>query len=665
MHYNNSIYNNLYLFNFYKGIKEEFLDNYSTELDDLHSEIDAFVIKENYIDMENQLFFELYYKEMASVGLLNNPNKRVIPNISRESETLYSDNDPNLNRKNLVENGIFAIPKNISKKNIDDRNDSIGELAKLYYYLFPIISYGAFSMNVFINQSFFISYEFDADNKYIKNNELFFMFPREKDTFNQNYNFVPNNFLLNPFVNREHFEHSKLINNSYYKENWFIKQDNNFRESVNISKDGYSQVSLAHLNNEYNGNINKSLIISTQQYIKSNNRHFIINIIFFLYQNISNKGTNEYSTFILKNSSNIEKIENEKFSDNDTFVILKSDITEYSLTNIDYQYFHYGLYEKNLNFYKNGISFDSFNLDYLYEPFDYYLSVDNFKIDFKYLSTLYLYKSLFQTMKPSIIKKKREEVFLFNFNGEERVKNICKVINFKSYENYFEKTGINCWSKSNNIYYNEDNYINLSMIDMNSIYPFCGCLPLFCLENYFSLYNNYSNNVLTSDISLPNKCQNLYISNEIENTKYSSEDSNINIENSIYKKIISTLNNYNNDYIKFEFNKLSQLSNYYLLVITQIKSNTNLFVYHFYTSLTYYDINTVVLGVTILGSIICMIIMHINLRKFSIIIKEFKIKFDLYAFCSEDNKIINVYDGKKYRKNLKKNMMKAMRIYLF
>ena len=83
------------------------------------------------------------------------------------------------------------------------------------------------------------------------------------------------------------------------------------------------------------------------------------------------------------------------------------------MTTIDYQYFHYGLYDKNYNFYKNGISFDSFNLDYLYEPFDYYLSVDNFKIDFKYLSTLYLYKSLFQTMKPSIIKKKkRRSIFI-------------------------------------------------------------------------------------------------------------------------------------------------------------------------------------------------------------------------------------------------------------
>ena len=646
-----TFYKNLYLFNFYKGIKEEFLDNYATELDDLHSELDIFVIKENYIDMENQLFFELYYKEMASVGLLNNPNKSVIPNINRESEKLYLY-ESNLNKINLNENDIYTISKNISKKNVDDRKDSIGELAKLYYYMFPIITYGAFSMNVIINQSFFIAYEFDENNKNIKNNELFFMYPRDKDAFNQNNNFVPNNYLLNPLVSKEHFEHSELINNSYYHENWFMKQDNTFRETVNISKDGYSQVSLAHLNNEHNENINKSLIISTQQYIKSNNRHYIVNIIFFLYQNISNKGTNEYSTFILKNNSNIEKTENEKYSDNDTFVILKSDITEYSLTTIDYQYFHYGLYEKNHNFFKNGISFDSFNLDYLYEPFDYYFSVDNFKIDFKYLSTLYLYKTLFQAIKHSIIQKKREEVFLFNFHDEVRVRDICKAINFKSYENYYEKSGINCWSKENNIYYNEDNYINLSMIDIYSIYPYCGCLPLFCLENYFSFYNNYNNIELASDISLPSKCQNFYISNEIENTQYSSKDININIKYSLYYKIISKLQNLNNDYIKFEIDKLSQLNNYYLLVVTQVKSSTNLFVYQFYTQLTYLDLIMIVLGITIISSVICLIIMYVNLRRYSIIIKEFKIKFDLYVFCSEDNKIINLYNGEKYKKYL-------------
>ena len=219
------------------------------------------------------------------------------------------------------------------------------------------------------------------------------MFPRNKDTFNQNDNFTPNNFLLNPLVSNQHFEHSELINNSYYHENWFMKQDNNFRESVNISKGGYSVTSLAHLNNEYNGNINKTLIITTQQYINNNKRYYIINIIFFLCPGIFPEETNEYSTFILKNISNFTK-ENEKYSDNDTFVILKSDITEYSLTSFDYQYFHYGLYEKNHNFYKNGISFDCFNLDYLYDPLYLYSSVDNYEQDLKYLSSLCLYKNL-------------------------------------------------------------------------------------------------------------------------------------------------------------------------------------------------------------------------------------------------------------------------------
>ena len=53
-------------------------------------------------------------------------------------------------------------------------------------------------MNSIINQSFFIAYEFENDT--IKNDTLFFRFPKNSDGFIVNDNFAPNNYLLNPQV---------------------------------------------------------------------------------------------------------------------------------------------------------------------------------------------------------------------------------------------------------------------------------------------------------------------------------------------------------------------------------------------------------------------------------------------------------------------------------
>ena len=251
LHYN--FYKNLFIFNFQKGLKEELIDHYITEMDDLHAELDSFVVKENYFDIENQLFFAVYYKELSSIGLLKNSSKKTFPNINRHSDTMYSVLDNYLHKNGFSED-VFTISPKFAKAYVDDREgDSIGEFAKLYYYMLPIISYGAFQMKVFINQTFFIGYEFTINNNYrnISNNSLFFILPRGSN-FNGENNFIPYNELLNPLVNNSHFVRTELINNSFYKENWFMKQDNLFRESVNDSHNGYSDISFAHLNHEYN-----------------------------------------------------------------------------------------------------------------------------------------------------------------------------------------------------------------------------------------------------------------------------------------------------------------------------------------------------------------------------------------------------------------------------
>ena len=64
-------YSYLYSFNFSKAFKEEFFDLYMTKIDDFKTELTTNIVKETKIDIENQLFFQVYYKELASAGLMN------------------------------------------------------------------------------------------------------------------------------------------------------------------------------------------------------------------------------------------------------------------------------------------------------------------------------------------------------------------------------------------------------------------------------------------------------------------------------------------------------------------------------------------------------------------------------------------------------------------
>ena len=45
-----------------------------------------------------------------------------------------------------------------------------------------------------------------------------------------------------------------------------------------------------------------------------------------------------------------------------SFTASYSDITEYTMTNMDFRFFHLGLYDNNHDFYRDGIFFDIFNM---------------------------------------------------------------------------------------------------------------------------------------------------------------------------------------------------------------------------------------------------------------------------------------------------------------
>ena len=277
-------YDQLFLFNYYKGAKIEFLDKYITDIEDLSSELETFIIKESYFDLENVLFFDIYFRELTSLGLLDNSSGIIFPEIHNKSEKMYNELDDFY--KSINVNNIYSVPEDQANIYIDKRNDSLKELAKIYFYMLPTINYGAYFNGVNIYKTYLIAYEFN-ENYNIENNELYFSFPKSNINFNDNdHNFLIINGYLNPIISKDQFTQSKLINNTFYDQNFFIKLDYDFRISSNLKEKYSSFTTFGHLNKESDNNIFKSLIIASLLNINKNNKHFVIEIIFYLEQKI-------------------------------------------------------------------------------------------------------------------------------------------------------------------------------------------------------------------------------------------------------------------------------------------------------------------------------------------------------------------------------------------
>ena len=670
-----NFYSSLYVFNFSKAFKEEFLDLYITTIDDLKSELTTIVVKETKLDVENQLFFQAYFKELASVGFIDK-DKNFLQGFTEESAGLYSKlNDI----QNVAVN--FSIQADIAKEAIDGRSvDQLGRFAKIYYYMFPHIWYESYLMNSIINQSFFIAYEYENATTtynygeevitqviyYLPNKELFFRFPTNSDGFTINNNFVPNNYLLNPLVEGGSPYFLPLFN--YYPNvNWFKAIDYNFRSSINTQENLFTNISLAHLNLESDGDINKTFITYSQQYIKHDNRNYVINIIFFMSQDNLKEGDNDYTFFVVKDnftgslpSENIT----ERYSDNISFVASTSDMTEYALADMDFRFFHLGLFDNNYNFYMNGIFYDTFNLDYFYDYSQFYSSAKDGEYDLKFFASLYLYKSLFQNIKYTKIQKNREEIFLYHFKDGDKVQQICEKINFDSYRTYLTYSGIDCWDTRNRIYYDESKFLYVTMDNdsntIDPIYPYCSCLPLYCLKNYEDLDEDLDNLEFADEINLPNKCQNKFI-----NYESSNPNSEYIGNKKILKLIDASLDPINYDYIKIIYLPLNQLPGYFFFIISQIQTSGEADIHTYYKLITKIEIMILVLVVLIVTSILSIVIINVNMKKYSLIISNFKKKYEFFVFHSDSegesnsNNITNLvkYMGIKEDKKIEEQVV--------
>ena len=495
-------------------------------------------------------------------------------------------------------------------------------------------------------------------------NELYFAFPKVNLHQSTGNNFLISHSFLNPIINKTKYEHLELINNSYYKENFFKHQDNEFRNKCNLSEQSWSYLSFGHLNYEENGNITKNLFIALQLNINRNYRHFIINLIFVLEQNDIKEDIINYSVFILRNNLSINSYLNKKYSDNETFVYTQQDVTEYSLSTKDSKYFHYGLFDKNYNFYKDGVSFDSFNLMVLSNPFNVYSAVEGFNYDLKYLSTLFLYAKMFQNVESSKYKKEGEEISLNIFSDEEKVKNICKLINLTNYIEYLkEDKDINCWDSQNKLYYNIIDYEKKSFFESYTSLPFCACLPLYCLDNYNTLREDnykFSDNNYVSKINLPDKCQPKYDYYLNEKDPRFSSSYQTNVSQFVYYLFNDECKTPEKEYIKITKEDFIQLPGYSLLVFSEIKSDTQSLYFQFFNTVNKIEIITIILITILFIIILVIVIIYKKMKKYSLIIEEFTQKYENFVYHSKYNDIDMMHqednrNNNKQKKNYQNN----------
>jgi hypothetical protein len=184
------LFNSKIKLDYYTLIKDEYLQYLITDIDDQRFDLRLNEIKTHFDDKGNIFFFKFYFEELISLGLLDEDDVKIFPNISNISDSLYKIVD-----KMSESNNIYTIPANLSKEYIDERNDAFSELSKIYFHFYPIMSLEGFKGNSHINQSYLIAYQVDSD-KQILGNELYFNFPRLNGEYLKDNIFYPGNHFI-------------------------------------------------------------------------------------------------------------------------------------------------------------------------------------------------------------------------------------------------------------------------------------------------------------------------------------------------------------------------------------------------------------------------------------------------------------------------------------
>ena len=635
--FNAYIFIRLYSDNYYSAVKNEYLNDLTKEIKEKYFELDTLETRSRFDEVEELLFFNIYYKELITMGLVDQKKigeNYIFPPITNRTMSIYS----NMN-KMTEEIGIhndYNISLNDIKDNINNSKTIFSELAKVYFYLLPSITVNQEKQYIYLNQSFLIIYEYDDKLEEInKDNYFYFAYPKSSSLYNSGNNFNPGNVKTNPVIYKS-IVHNFIINsnnnNDYDEENWFSKQDYLFRNnSDNVNK---SIISFHHLNYNFFGKLNKTFIISLQSYFENKNKKYIINLINFFHQNNFTSDTLSYTIFLLNNNSDIYKpLIIEKYSDNYSYVISQSNITEISMSYTLDNYFHYGIKDRHNSYYEFGVSFDNFDLNKMSAPSRFYNTLEDFYADLIFIAQVYLLGKLFQRSEYTTKKTVKQDLSVYEFYNEIEVQKICKVFNFDVYIPHMNKFNIDCSNLDIVNKISDDNLENY--IDGINV-PYCGCLVFRCLDtNDLSIDEQFEQKKynFVKTLKLPDRCRNYF-------THYRNEKKS-NSSNLIQQLRDRFLAGEDNKYNTFRNGQMKMLPGLSYFVITKIDNSNLITVLNgLIFRLTKFEITMVIVNFIWFAILLSLSIITIvfETKKFTTLILNFDLKFEQYLFKLEESK---------------------------
>ena len=624
-------FDRIFINDYYNAVKKEYIDYLITEVDSQKAKLDDVEIKFKYNDIENLFFFQIYFKELVTMGLLDQKNASIFTNISSTSETFYQTLE---NRMDGT--AKFSIPQEQAFNKVDNSSNSLTELIKIFYYMFPNFITEFLLNGKYLLKSFLIAYENDVNNtnEYITDeNFIYFSFPRVTGDYSSDNIFSPGDYLIDPQIIRKNdvnFENSNDNSNAYKEENWFTKQEYTFRKEE-IYK---NKASIFYLNMNYNyyGTLQKHLITVLSQNIIHNNKSYYIHVILFVKEINFTSTTLDYNIFLLDNSTYM--LDDEKYSNNDYFVISHFDNIELVMSNLYKKYFHSAMKNKNSYFYKNGISFDSFNINEMSEPTENYTAILDYGGDLRILSTVYLFGNLFRKSKYTFSEKNTD---LLIFNDSDKINEVCSKFDFNSYINDIKLLENNCYNMEKYKYEDAEKITQEIYEKDNTNIPDCVCLPLFCLDykgNFNDLKSSQIKKIdIVKEMKIPNKCYNIF-------NYYQSEQNEVKQSKNLLKNAI--IKRYNQkveyNYVRYkniQMDLFSSLRFLAIIIVNNVYIET--IINKLFNSMANIEttICIIILGGYGISFLITVLVIIKQTIKLSSIIKEFNTIHEDFLFQNE------------------------------
>ena len=508
------------------------------------------IVYQTLLPIKNIIFCKIFFLELQIHGLVLN-DKSILTDITSNFTSKTSSNLMSFSNNTLTD---FEIKdEDLIHFNYDEKyhlkvkglDYYIGDLAKLYYFIYPIIYCNFLFNKVKINSGFFTAYSVEVSELEINRNSeyqnanfsgVYFQYPIEKSYIkSKGLNFRPADYYTDPVP----FLLSKNVPNFNYTNNWLTNIDRKYLLENTVNKeDGIFRTISISTTDTFLNKVEKIIPV----YVTSGK--FIDVKIFFsigykIYKDdLVNDLMAQYDYFGIINSygeSNITTYKNDFLKNINSFQYFNySNSDKINDTTREYlQYYSFddsrSTFFKSPNLYKkiydNSLfpmklnnTFLKFNINppNMIDLLNYNL---NFDVNISYQNDVFFYffvysanlYSYFVNAKLNIKNIKSSEVVnspLYDTCYSTNFPNYIKLLNQSTTFNCFSDDSLDNLAKFKN---KNSNYLNYNGNLVN-----CYCVGLLCLDltnktfmqNFTNFLppNTFLNETKLKDLKIPNEC---------------------------------------------------------------------------------------------------------------------------------------------------------------